>query len=71
MKPCTDYFPVVCAARQFLTQFATKRTTARNGVAFGDADNVRMSVIQERMDASNSVPGGCINLRAHSGKRKI
>lgn len=66
---------VVCAATQFLTLFATKRTTAQNGVAFRDEDNLQMSVIQKNTDASNGRSGGYINVMStaentHTGKKK-
>lgn len=39
---------VACAARQFLTEFATKKTTAQNGVAFRDADNMHLFLYEKK-----------------------
>ena len=51
---------VVGSATQFLTAFATKRTTAQNIVALRGVDKQQMSVIQNKMDASNDRKGGYV-----------
>lgn len=42
---------LACATRQFLTDFATKRTTAQNGVAFRDAGNLHLFATEKKMHA--------------------